>query len=154
MEKALLIKSIFMFVALWGLSIVLLWFRPRVEIFWKIIATLIFFFYIWFFFEELSKGYNSLTSGWYIVTVDFIKELIALVFVNLFFLWPLSLIIIFYKANELGAEKLLKFMCLLTLILWIIFVIYVYYSKGINEYIIQANFIGINGGPDLKFIRR
>ena len=135
MEKALLIKSVFLFIALWSFSIILLWFRPRIEMFWKIIATLILVFYIWFFFEEVSKGYNSLISDWYVVTVDFVKELIALVFVNLFFLWPLSLIIIFYKSNEVGAEKMLKFMCLLTLLLWVVFVVYVYYNKGIDEFL-------------------
>jgi hypothetical protein len=137
MEKALLIKSVFLFVAIWGLSIVLLWFRPRIELFWKIIASLIFFFYVWFFFEEISKGYNSLLVDWYIVTVDFVRELIALIFVNLFFLWPLSLILIFYKSNEVGAERMLKFMCLLTLILWVIFVVYVYYNKGIDEFLYE-----------------
>ncbi len=137
MEKALLIKSVFLFIALWGLSIVLLWFRPRIELFWKIIATLIFFFYVWFFFEEISKGYNSLLTDWYVVTIDFVRELIALVFVNLFFLWPLSLILIFYKSNEVGAERMLKFMCLLTLILWVIFVVYVYYNKGIDEFLYE-----------------
>lgn len=137
MEKALLIKSVFLFIALWGLSIVFLWFRPRIELFWKIVATLIFIFYVWFFFEEISKGYNSLLADWYIVTIDFIRELIALVFVNLFFLWPLSLILIFYKSNEVGAERMLRFMCLLTLILWVIFVVYVYYNKGIDEFLYE-----------------
>jgi hypothetical protein len=135
MEKALLIKSVFMFVVIWGFSVALLWFRPRIELFWKIIATVIFAFYVWFFFDEISKGYLSLLSDWYLVSVDFLKELIALVFVNLFFLWPVSLIIIFYKANEVGAEKLLKFMCILTLALWVIFVMYVYYNKGIDEFL-------------------
>lgn len=137
MEKALLIKSVFIFIALWGLSIVFLWFRPRIELFWKIIATLIFIFYVWFFFEEISRGYNSLLDDWYIVTIDFVRELIALVFVNLFFLWPLSLILIFYKSNEVGAERMLRFMCLLTLILWVIFVVYVYYNKGIDAFLYE-----------------
>lgn len=135
MEKALLIKSVFMFIVIWGFSAALLWFRPRIELFWKIIATVIFAFYVWFFFDEISKGYLSLLSDWYVVSVDFLKELIALVFVNLFFLWPVSLIIIFYKANEVGAEKLLKFMCILTLALWVVFVMYVYYNKGIDEFL-------------------
>ena len=137
MGKALLIKSVFLFIALWGLSIVFLWFRPRIELFWKIIATLIFVFYVWFFFEEISRGYNSLLDDWYIVTIDFVRELIALVFVNLFFLWPLSLILIFYKSNEVGAERMLRFMCLLTLILWVIFVVYVYYNKGIDDFLYE-----------------
>ncbi len=30
MEKALLVKSIIFFIALWGLTTVFLWFRPRI----------------------------------------------------------------------------------------------------------------------------
>ncbi|HDP80148.1 MAG TPA: hypothetical protein ENN21_04825, partial [Spirochaetes bacterium] len=124
MDKALLIKSLFFFMSLWGISLLMLWFRPRIEIFWKMIATLLFGFYLWFFWGEVSAGYVSVTLNWYTVTIDFIKEVVSLVFVNLFFLWPLALIIIFYKADEIGAEKLLKFMCLCTLALWVVFVIY------------------------------
>jgi hypothetical protein len=137
MDKALLIKSIFIFVSLWGLAVAFLWFRPRLELFWKIIATLIFAFYLWFFWEEINRGYGSFVLNWYTVTVDFFKELVSLVFVNLFFLWPLALIIIFYKADEMGAEKLLKFMCILTVVLWILFVLYVYYDKGIDRFLYQ-----------------
>lgn len=135
MDKALLIKSIFIFMALWGFALAFLWFRPRVELFWKLLASIIFLFYVWFFYDEFSAGYRSFLLDWYDVTIYFIKELVALVFVNLFFLWPVSLVIIFYKAGDMGAERLLKFMCILTLVLWIIFVIYVYYSKGIDQFL-------------------
>ena len=137
MNKVLLIKSIFMFITLWGLSIIFLWFRRRIEIFWKIIATLIFIFYIWFFYEEIYTGYSSLKLGWYTVIIDFIKEMISLTFISLFFFWPLTLIIIFYKADDIGAEKLLKFISILTLIIWILCVIYVFYTKGIDEFLYE-----------------
>ena len=135
MDKALLIKSVFFFVSLWGFTVAFLWFRPRIEVFWKIIATLIFVFYVWFFWDDLNKGYAALTVDWYKVTVDFMKELIAHVFVNLFFLWPVALIVVFYKADEFGAEKILKFMCILTIILWIVFAVYVYYERGIDTFL-------------------
>jgi hypothetical protein len=137
MDKPLLIKSVFMFICLWSIGIMLLWFRRSIEIFWKIVATLILAFYIWFFFEEISKGYVSFasTAQWYKATISFLTELTAIIFTNLFFLWPLTLIIIFYKADDIGALRLLKLMCILTLILWIIFVIYIYYDKGLNEFI-------------------
>jgi hypothetical protein len=137
MDKTLLIKSIFLFISLWGFTIGFLWFRPRLEIFWKIIATLIFLFYLWFFWQEINRGYAAFTLNWYNVTVDFIKELVSLVFVNLFFLWPLALVIIFYKADDMGAERLLKFMCILSLVLWVVFVIYVYFDKGIDKFLYQ-----------------
>lgn len=137
MEKAIIIKSIFLFICLWGFSLVFLWFRPRIEPFWKIIATLIYLFYIWFFFTEINAGYNAFMADWYNTLIHFLKEILSLVFVNLFFFWPVSLILIFYKANDMGAEKLLKFLCILTLILWIFFLIYVFYNKGIDSFLFQ-----------------
>jgi hypothetical protein len=137
MDKPLIIKSVFMFVCLWSIGIMLLWFRHSVETFWKIVATLILGFYIWFFFEEISKGYASFmgAEGWQSATIHFLKELTAIIYSTLFFLWPLSLIIIFYKSDDLGAQRLLKFMCIVTLVIWIIYVIYAYYDKGLNEFI-------------------
>lgn len=137
MSEGLLVKSVFLFVVCWGVGIVMLWFRPRIEIIWKIIATVILLFYIWFFFDEIGGGYRSFTAGWYGFSLNFLKELVSLVFVNLFFIWPLSLVIIFYKADAIGAEKLLKFLCVLTLLLWIVFIIYFFFSKGIDEFMLK-----------------
>ncbi|MDY6935162.1 MAG: hypothetical protein SVZ03_13190 [Spirochaetota bacterium] len=137
MENIILVKSVLMFIALWGLGIIFLWFRQRIEIFWKIIATLIFVFYFWFFFEEISTGYREFSSGWYPVTINFLKEFISLTFITLFFFWPLALVLIFYKANDIGAEKLLIFMCILTLILWVLVIIYVFYTKGVDEFLYE-----------------
>ncbi|HPA73720.1 MAG: hypothetical protein KBA61_18670 [Spirochaetes bacterium] len=137
MENALLVKSIFMFVSLWGFTVIFLWFRPRIEIFWKIIATLIFLFYVWFFWAELSRGYGNFTAAWLDVTIYFLREVLALVFVNLFLFWPVALIVVFYKASEIGAEKLLKFMCILTIALWIVFIVYVYFNQGIDRFLFE-----------------
>ena len=41
------------------------------------------------------------------------------------------------QADEMGAERLLKIMCLLTLVLWVIFVAYVYYDKGIDKFLYE-----------------
>jgi hypothetical protein len=137
MSEALIIKSVFLFMVFWGIGIAALWFRPRIEIVWKIIATLILVFYMWFFFDEISSGYNSFAAGWYGFTLNFLKEILSLVFANLFFIWPLALALIFYKADAIGAEKLLRFLCVLTLALWFIFILYYFFSKGIDEFMIK-----------------
>lgn len=137
MNEALIIKSVFLFIVLWGIGIVMLWFRQRIELVWKIIATVILVFYIWFFFDEINSGYNSFTGEWYGFLLNFLKEILSLVFVNLFFIWPLALVLIFYKSDAIGAEKLLKFLCVLTLVLWIIFIVYFFFSKGIDEFMIK-----------------
>lgn len=118
----------------WGIGTVLMWFRSKIEIFWKIVATLILGFYCWFFFSDIRSGLHTFMSAWYVSALDFIRELISLVFINLFFLWPLALVLVFYKVDDIGAEKLLKFMCILTLLLWIIFIIYFYFSSGIDRF--------------------
>ncbi len=137
MKETLIIKSLFIFISLWSLGIVLLWFRPRIELFWKIIATLILGFYVWFFLDEIIKGFDTFSADWYVSSVHFLKELITLVFVNMFFFWPLCLVLIFYKADDMGAEKLLKFLCIFTLVLWVIFVIYFFYNAGIDRFLFE-----------------
>ena len=136
-DNILMIKSLFLFFSIWGITILLLWFRPRIELFWKIIATLIFIFYIWFFFNELKTSFVSFKADWYIAVIDFLKELLIVFFAGILVIWPVALIIIFYKASDTGAEKLLKFLCLATIILWIVFIIYFFFSAGIEKFFYQ-----------------
>jgi len=35
-NDVLMIKSVFLFFSVWGLTVLLLWFRPRIELFWKL----------------------------------------------------------------------------------------------------------------------
>ena len=137
-NEILMIKSIFLFFSFWGITLLLLWFRPRIEIFWKLIATVIFVFYVWFFFNELVSGYHSFISGWYIAVINFLKEILIITFAGLFIIWPVVLILIFYKTNDMGAEKLLKFLCILTLILWILFIAYFFFSEGIVKFFYET----------------
>jgi hypothetical protein len=137
MNELTVTKSLFFFMIFWGLGLLLLWFRPRLEVFWKIIASLIFAFYVWFFFSELSRGWTAFQKDWYGFTVTFFRELLVVVFVNLFFIWPLSLVIIFYKADDLGAERLLKTLCLCTMILWVLFIVYFLFSKGVDDFFFE-----------------
>lgn len=130
----LMIKSVFIFSLFWGLAMLLLWFRPKIEIFWKIIATLIFAFYVWFFLSELKSGLTAFQNDWYVSILDFIKDFISIIFASMFIIWPLSIVIIFYKADDIGAEKLLKFLCILTLLLWITFIIYFFFNEGIYTF--------------------
>jgi hypothetical protein len=137
MEKTLILNSISVFVLIWGIAAAFLWFRPRIEIFWKLIATILFIFYVWFFYDEISKGFVTLKADWYPVVITFLKELMVLVFVNLFFLWPVVLVVIFYKSDDIGAEKLLKFMCVFTVIIWIALVGYSFYDKNIDTFLYE-----------------
>jgi hypothetical protein len=114
-----------------------MWFRPRVDIFWKTVATCLLGFYFWICLDDIDKGISSFQSGWYSFIAHFGKELLALVYVNLFFLWPATLIVIFFKRDSIGAERLLKFMCVLTLLLWIVFILYYFFSKGIDDFIFK-----------------
>jgi hypothetical protein len=137
MSENIILQSIFVFVIIWGIGILLLWFRPRVEVFWKIIGTLIFCFYIVFFFDAIQRGINNFLTSWASFSVLFLKEFLVLLFVNLFLFWPVSLILIFYKADDIGAERLLKFLCILTLVLWVIVLIYLYFDRGVDSHIID-----------------
>ena len=134
MKDIIIIRSIFLFMCVWGITCLLVWFRPRIELFWKIVATAIFAFYLWFFWDEILRDFSAFKITWYTSFLTFGKDLLTLVFANFFMFWPLTLIVVFYKADDIGAEKVLKFICLLTLVLWLVFVVYFYFDKGINTF--------------------
>jgi hypothetical protein len=138
MKDVLIIKSIFLFIIIWGLALVLVWVRARIEWIWKIAAALIFGFYIWFFFAEIELAFIAFKMQWYLSLLGFFKELFAMTFTNLFFFWPLALIIVFFKVDEMGAESLLKFMCILSLVLWIIFIAYYYLHTDIDKFFFET----------------
>ena len=137
MEKSLIFNSVFIFMALWGIALFFIWFRPKLEFFWKIAATLVFAFYMYFFFEEVFKGYTAFKADWYTVIMAFLKELIVLLFYINFIFWPIALTYAFYKADDFGSEFLLKFMCVFTLALWITAAIYVYKSKTVDDFFLN-----------------
>ena len=134
----LIIKSVFFLMCFWAIGLILTWFRSNIDLFWKIAATLMLLFYCWFFFEGITKGIEHLRSDWYIFVLDFFKEFMTLVFVNLFFLWPLALFMIFFKSDDIGSEKLLRFMCILTVASWIIFLAYFYFGKHIGVFFYET----------------
>jgi len=133
-NNIIMLKSVFLIFSIWGITILLLWFRPRIELFWKLVATIIFIFYVWFFFNELSLSFSSFKADWYIATIDFFKEILIVIFSGIFIIWPVILTIIFYKANDMGSEKLLRFICVLTIVLWIVFIIYFFFSSGVENF--------------------
>jgi len=135
MEKTLILKSAPIFIFLWGFGIVFLWYRPRIEIFWKIIATILFAFYVWFFHEEITRGFAAIKADWFVIILSFLKDLLSLAFVSLFLLWPLLLMVIFYKSDDISAENLLKVICIITVVVWILFVAYVMYDKKIDPFL-------------------
>ncbi len=137
MKDTIIIKSIFLFMCFWGTGIILLFFRPKVEVFWKLIAAALFGFYVWFFFDEIQAGLKTMQAGWYAFTLNFLKEFFSLIFVNLFLFWPIALVVIFYKADPLESENLLKFMCALTIVLWVIFILYSYFNTGIDKFLFE-----------------
>ena len=137
MEKALIIRSISVFIFIWGFAAVFLWFRPKIEIFWKLIASLIFLFYVWFFYDEIVRSMALFRADWFAATVGFFKEFLVLVFVFLFFLWPVILFVVFYTSDDMGAESLLKFLCIGTVLMWIIFTVYVFYDKKIDFFLYE-----------------
>lgn len=137
MSEFIITKSIMFFMFFWTISIFFLWLRPRIEIFWKIIATLIYILYVWFFWDDVVSGYALFKAKWFVVTLAFLKELLVLVFVNLFLIWPLLLIYIFYKADDIGAERLLKFFVIFSVVIWIVLVLYVYFSGNIEVYLLE-----------------
>jgi len=137
MEKLFIIKSQFWFLGFWTLATILIWFRPRIELLWKITATLLLGFNIFFFYEEVYKQAMSFSKTWYVSLLGFLNEIKTLLFINQYFFWPIVLIVAFYKADDMGAERLIKYMCIFSIVVWIIFIVFYYFDTGINSFIYE-----------------
>lgn len=135
MESIIILKTVFIFIVLWGIAVAFLVFRPRVSFVWKIAAIMLYLFYIWFFREEIVTGYTSFVGAWYETLVLFLKEIVFLMFYLLFVFWPVTLVIIFYKADDIGAEFLLKFMVVFTLVVWIVIAVYSFHKRGVDAFL-------------------
>jgi cytosine/uracil/thiamine/allantoin permease len=83
-------------------------------------------------------SFAKFKAEWYISIIEFFKEILIITLAGMLIIWPITLIIIFYKANDIGSEKLLRFICLLTIILWIAFMIYSFFSPGIEKFFYET----------------
>lgn len=137
MSEIFSLNAIFFFVCIWGCCLGLVWFRPRLEARWKIFATVLFLIMIYLVFSQLSNAWHQFTLGWHVYILQFLRELMMYLFSSLLFLWPLALVLIFYKADAMAAERLLVFMCIFTVVLFVMAVAYTYYSKGIDSFLLE-----------------
>lgn len=137
MESIIILQSLHIFILIWAISAVLLLFRPRISLVWKVAALLLLLFYIWFFKEEIYKAIVLLKTDWFTSLVTFLKEFLFLLFYLLFIFWPLALVVVFYHSDDIGAERLLRFMVILTLVVWVCIISYVFLKKGIDQFIYQ-----------------
>lgn len=133
METNIFLKTIPFFIFIWGLAAAFLIFRPRIPVLWKIAAFLLYLFYIWVFKSDIEQFLIMVGQNWYITTILFLKESLYLTFYLLIIFWPISLFVIFYKSDDFGADRLLKFMIFFTIIFWIIVAVYSYNKRGIDN---------------------
>lgn len=119
---------------LWASALLLLWFRRGIGLIWKAGASVVFAFYCFFFGNEITAGLESLKADWYVSALDFFRGLMRTVFADMFFLWPLALFTVFAKADDIGSEKLIRFMITATAALWAGFLIYFRFSGSIDGF--------------------
>lgn len=140
MESITIFKSAPILLFLWGAAIALLLFRPYLNALWKIIPLLLFIFYIWFFHKEFMSTYAALKSGFAVVFVAFLKDLLVMSFYILFLLWPVGLVFAFYSADELTAEFIVKFLVATTLAVWLAMTVYILFSNKIDGELMKKLF--------------
>ena len=122
---------------IWGIALFFIWFRPKIGFFWKITAALVFAFYLYFFFDDVFKGYSQFRADWYSALMSFLKELLVLLFYMNFIFWPIALTYAFYKVDDFSSEFLLKFMSIFTLLLWAGSAVYVYKSNAVDDFFLN-----------------
>lgn len=138
MDDSVVLKSVFFFMCIWAIALLLLWFRRGIGPLWKITATAAFVFYCVFFQNEIAAGLQSIKQNWYVSFLDFVRGLFRTVFTDMFFLWPVALFTVFVKADDIGSEKLLRFMFILSIFLWICFLLYFNFDASIDNFFYET----------------
>jgi hypothetical protein len=93
--------------------------RKGIEPVWKIFPFLIFGFYLWFHRNLFPPVWNNIQADYVNFLMKFIPEFGKAIFYLLPYIWMVIFVTVFYMVDEAKAEKLMKFMVFLTIVIWL-----------------------------------
>ncbi|XDD49221.1 hypothetical protein AB3N59_12450 [Leptospira sp. WS92.C1] len=140
----LLEQIVFPIFLFWFCGLTLVLFRSDFEFVWKIIFVFVFIFYFFQYFPELKSSYERLTKSYPAEILAWIYGLGRGIYFFLLFLWPVSLLRIFYSASSQTSKSLAKILVSFTLIYWGGLILYTNFSLEVD---------GFFNGTFLKFLK-
>ncbi|MCZ8157312.1 MAG: hypothetical protein O9264_14380 [Leptospira sp.] len=119
----------------WFIGLLLTFFRRDLEPHWKFFFFLVFCFYMVQFFPEFWAGVARWKANPKTELLSWLSALGNATYVFLFLLWPLVLVRIYYSAANNLSKTLIPLLSYGTVIYWVLFLLWSYYSKEWNEFL-------------------
>ncbi|EMI70070.1 hypothetical protein [Leptospira noguchii] len=130
----LLEQIVFPIFLFWFCGLTLVLFRSDFEFVWKIVFVFVFIFYFFQYFPELKTSYERLTQSYPVEIVSWIYGIGKGFYFFLLFLWPVSLLRIFYSASPQIGRSLAKTLVSATLFYWCVFLLYSHFSTEVDSF--------------------
>ncbi|MDZ4727877.1 MAG: hypothetical protein SH817_17095 [Leptospira sp.] len=120
---------------IWFIGLLLTFFRRDLEPHWKFFFFLVFCFYMVQFFPEFWAGIGRWKLNPKQELLTWISAMGNAFYVFLFLLWPIVLVRIYYSASNNLSKTLIPVLAYGTVVYWVLFLLWSYYSKEWNEFL-------------------
>ncbi|MCB1159312.1 MAG: hypothetical protein H7A25_08260 [Leptospiraceae bacterium] len=127
-------QIIFPLFILWALGAILAFFRRDLDFIWKAFFLLIFFFYFILFYEDIFRGYFRLINSYPHELIGYISGIGKVYFFALLFLWPITLIRIFYSASGHLSHLSIRVLVYSTLFYWFCYGIWLVFHNQMDRF--------------------
>ncbi|TGK05201.1 hypothetical protein EHQ53_16280 [Leptospira langatensis] len=132
--SSLLQQIVFPIFLLWFVGLTLVLIRNDIEIIWKIATFFVFVFYFFQFFPELKEAYERLSKSYPAEILSWIYGLPRAFYFFLLFIWPITVIRMYYTASSTVANMAARTLVAATMVYWIFFLVYHQFSAPIDEF--------------------
>ncbi len=120
---------------LWFLAVLFWLLRRGIELIWKLAAVAAFAAHLYFQYPVFLKVWQEIESDYVQFLMKFTVSLGKTFFELWSAIWMIVMVAVFYMVNELAAEKWVKTLFFLTLLVWAIWFVNFFYGKEIGEYL-------------------
>lgn len=120
---------IFIPLSIWGVLLFLLFFRVELPFSIKLVMFFILASSIFFWYDELLYLINHFESFQLKQYTQIMLNAVYSVFMALMWIWPLTLLFVFYAASDLDSIRMIIILSFFTLFIWILFFIGTFFSS-------------------------
>lgn len=128
-------QIVFPLFILWFVALILVMFRKDLDLHWKISFVFCFAFYVVLFGKEWSSALERLEKNPIFEIREWIYGIPKVIFYMLFFLWPYTLLRIFYSSSEIYNKQIAYLLVTVTIVYWFLFWLYFQFKEPIDSFL-------------------
>jgi hypothetical protein len=122
---------------IWFLAIFFIFFKKELELTYKLFFLVVFLLYSFHFQDEIIHSYIRLKTSTPREIISWFYGLGKATYFFLILAWPLALIRLYYSAAYTFSELSLLTLSVVTILYWIFFLLYSYFSTSIDHFLLN-----------------